>query len=498
MVSAARFLAIILFVLAYSHASLASGIPVSEWSDQERQWVTEARALYQKQGLTFTDVQAGVAISEMRAKAAPKRGIPLSEWTDQEKSAIAFLRTQYERAGTPLTSEQEQIAIENMRKRMAQQRSNMSMIQGMLAAKAAADSGAPAQAERPVAGAITEEHMGNVLAQFPEKTTSLEIRSRRDGFDVNGQPFIDPEGRINRYAFNVLTGNATYVAQAGPQYVIKTTRLGTAVDPVRIATATRNSSGAWEVTSVTGKRLVGDSLFPVPNGLLVTREAAAFYYQPGKGIRNIAPPAGYRIARIQRGDVGSTGYVLLEKEGAEGDPRSAEGIANTVKDFGRIFGLTTKEDYALMHVDTGKLHSLNIQVDGKMVTQMQNCRRRNALVNECTDAVSYESLYRTDGGPNMSHYFWKVYWMDTPQGPIAITMENGFKDIFILDLKTGKKVVAFNRPLGIQSYLVDQHGDGRVAIKAHWMFQTHELADAVAHLNQTGGGGQAISEATAD
>ena len=188
MVSATRFLVIISFVLVYSHASLASGVTVSDWSDQERQWVTETRALYQRQGLTFTDTQAGVAISEMRAKAAPKRGIPVSEWTDHEQKAIAFLRTQYERAGTPVTSEQEQIAVENMRKRMAQQQSKLSLIQGMLAARAEADGSAPAQAEHLVFDEIT-----NVAKEPIELAWDRWVNEGLLGGAVRASDFDDPK-----------------------------------------------------------------------------------------------------------------------------------------------------------------------------------------------------------------------------------------------------------------------------------------------------------------
>lgn len=498
--SATRFTLATLFVL-FASSSFAQGIPSGEWTSSERQWVEQARTLYQKQGLSFNDDQAGSAVAEMRAKSKPQlRGVPKAEWSPFEQQAVAQMHEQYAKSGITFTEEQEQLAVASMRERMAKMAGSMATLQALAAGKIPAPAVPVNQA--PVAGQnnsanLSEEQLASRLAQFPPKKGPIEVKSRRDGFDVNGQTFVDPEGRITVYNFNVLTGDVTYVAQTGAENIIKVARLGTNSEPVRIGTAQQNSSGKWEITSVTGKKLSGDSLSVTPKGVLVARDTSAFIYEPGKGIRSITVPSGYRLAQIQHGDVESTGYVLLEKQGAEGSGNSATALFNTLKDAGRMFGLNTKEDYALMHVDTGKLYSLNIQVDGKNVSQMYNCKKRNAVANTCNDMISFESLYRNDGSPNMSHYFWKTYWMSTPSGPIAITMENGVKDIFIIDLNTGKKVVAFNRTLGIQDFAVYQHGNGAVSIKANWMFQAHEIEDAVAHLNtiseSTGGAEQAKS-----
>ena len=75
---------------------------------------------------------------------------------------------------------------------------------------------------------------------------------------------------------------------------------------------------------------------------------------------------------------------------------------------------------------------------------------------------SFESLY-TDIGRNYGHYYWSVDWYMTPTGPIAVTMENGQKDVFIIDLKSSRKVNAFHRALGISSLDVTQSPTGVVA-----------------------------------
>lgn len=151
---------------------------------------------------------------------------------------------------------------------------------------------------------------------------------------------------------------------------------------------------------------------------------------------------------------------------------------NSVMSLGATVGLTKKEDYALFETKTGKLTLLNIQSDGKNQTNLSNCKRKNSMVNICENATSYESLY-SDVGRNMGHYYWKANWMNTPNGPILVSMENGVQDIFITDLKTGKKTLAFSRTLGISDFDAYQSLDGNVRINAKWMFQDHAIENAV-------------------
>ena len=63
-------------------------------------------------------------------------------------------------------------------------------------------------------------------------------------------------------------------------------------------------------------------------------------------------------------------------------------------------------------------------------------------------------------------------------------MENGVQDIFITDLKTGKKALAFSRTLGISDFDAYQSPDGNVRINAKWMFQDHAIENAVKFLQE--------------
>lgn len=159
-------------------------------------------------------------------------------------------------------------------------------------------------------------------------------------------------------------------------------------------------------------------------------------------------------------------------------------LFSAVQKIGATVGLNKKEDYALLNLDTGKQYPLNVQVDGKLRTVMSNCRKRNAVVNECSSSTSFESLY-SEIGRNWGHYYWKINWYNTPSGPVAVSMENGVTDAYLLDLQTGKKVQAFHRSLGLTTLDSVQSPDGKLTLMADWMFETHKIDDALAYLRDS-------------
>jgi hypothetical protein len=269
--------------------------------------------------------------------------------------------------------------------------------------------------------------------------------------------------------------------------VFKTFRAGGNDQAIVIATGIRGDKG-WEVQTVTGRRLTGTGLSLIPRGLLVARDASAFRYTPGKGIQNIAVPEEYHLAHFQHGNVGSTGFVLLERNQTATGGGSVSDLWNATKKLGSAFGIGNDgvDDYALMNMDSGKLYPLNIAADGKKVaTQYSECQRKNAWLNECKKFESVESLYDVDGTRNDSHYYWRAIWLQTKQGPIAVTKENWSKDIFITDLNSGKRVVAFHRTLGVGYFDVAQRSDGSVGITAKLAFDTNQIPDAAAYLKDT-------------
>jgi hypothetical protein len=67
-------------------------------------------------------------------------------------------------------------------------------------------------------------------------------------------------------------------------------------------------------------------------------------------------------------------------------------------------------------------------------------------------------------------------------------MEDANKKIFITDLTTGKKVVAFHRTLGIADTDVNQDPNGTVSIKAQLAFSHESVDDASGFLANASSG----------
>ncbi len=324
---------------------------------------------------------------------------------------------------------------------------------------------------------ISEEELAKQISVLPSRPTELRIEDRKDGFTINGQGYVDPEGTIRSYSIDPVSGLATYLAETSPNnYIVKVTRAGTGAEPVTIGTAKRND-GVWQAESRTGKRASGQNLSILKGGFLVSRETAAFLYVPGRGLKTIALPNGFVITRFQRGDVLGTGFLLMERID------SGNSAGRLIKGLGSLFGATQYDDYQLLNFETGETVSMNISRDGKEVGEYSECRKTSTLINKCGKVDFRESLYR-DIGRNLSHYFWRINWYNTPSGPMLIAQENGLKDITIRNLKTGQKAILFTRTLGIAGYDSDQSADGKIHVSAKMGFSTETIDDAVEVLSR--------------
>lgn len=434
--------------------------------------------------LLLVPLQAGLAFSVWA------QGIPMEQWSPHEQQVVEMARKQYAAQGMALTQEQAEMTIKAMRDQMARMTGMVAGLQaaGRMPMPAMPMAAASSQtALQPPMATTSEAQLAQTLAQWPAKPEVFVIKERRDGFDINGQPVLDAEGKIFSYAVNAVTGAATYAVQGLNSVTIKAVAPAAPYPTVTIASGVQNANG-WEMTTATGQRMVGNTLSVLSDGFMVGRSAAAFRYRTGHGMGNLAIPSGYFLAPLQRGDIGSTGFVLLEKEGAA-PPANGRGSGNSLADLisatkalGSVIGMTRKEDFALLDMQTGKLFPLNIPADGKAVSVYSECRKRNKLINECNKVQSFESVYGTDGFKNNMHYYWKATWLPTAQGPIALTQEDGVSGIFITDLRTGRKVQAFHRALGIADWDVQQRSDGVVGVKAKMVFEWQDIPDAVAFL----------------
>ena len=308
------------------------------------------------------------------------------------------------------------------------------------------------------------------------------IRRIKEGFSVNEQPFLDPEGAIQFYSADVLSGAITYVVRAPGGYIVKSTRAGAMSAGVPIAYG-QQTQGGWDITTRTGQRLTGDGLTTLPKGFIVMRAGTAFRYTPGQGTRTIAAPKGWNIADLQRGDVDGTGFILVERDTSPQSTNQGAELLTSFKTLGSAFGIGEQNDYALLNIASGALLPINLNLLGKEVTVLSGCKKKNAFVNKCSDSKSFESLYKPkDGGRNLTHYFWRVDWFNTPKGPIVVTQPTGGRNIRATDLQTGKTVQLLERTLGIGEWDAVQQPTGEVRIDARLGLSMEAVPDVFAAL----------------
>lgn len=332
----------------------------------------------------------------------------------------------------------------------------------------------------------TETELAAVFSNWKKPEKGVVFERFRDGFSINGVRHVDPEGMITTYGFDVQTGDFTYFAQTAPgQFVLKSGRALTDAEPVPIATAERRG-GVWSVSTVTGRKFNGHRLIALARGFIVARDNTGFRYIPGQGTTNIVAPEQFAIAGLQNGDVSSTGYILLERMPSEeggGGSGAVGALFGSFKALGSALGVSKKEDYALLHIDSKKIVPINIPIEGKQVHLMKACRQRNALVSECERMESYESVFDRQGLRNMSHYFWRITWLNGEGRPVLISQEGGLSKISATDLTSGKRVILFERGLGIADFAVSQKTDGKISISAQMGLSRETRDDVVALLD---------------
>lgn len=158
-----------------------------------------------------------------------------------------------------------------------------------------------------------------------------------------------------------------------------------------------------------------------------------------------------------------------------------------MKALGSTLGIGKKEDYALLNIDSKKLLPINISMGGKQVQVMSSCRKRNAIVSQCDQMDSYESLYQSNGTHNMTHYFWRINWFNVTGRPVLVSQEGGLTKVATTDLNTGKKVILFERAMGIASFNATQGSDGKITVSAQMGFTTETKNDVVSLLDSSVG-----------
>lgn len=294
----------------------------------------------------------------------------------------------------------------------------------------------------------------SAVPMLPEGT-GVMFKRNVDGFTANGERFTDYEGEISHYAFDGFTGNVTYLAKIDDMNaVIKFVRVAIEAEPITIATAIK-SRGSWKITTTTGKKLSGSTLLMTSKGFVLVRRGAGFYYEPGKGVVNIAAPQGYRLAKYQTGDIASTRNILVEKLPKK--TGSFGGLFAATKALGGVFGGEGNQDYALLNIDTKKMTPLFISYTGD------------------------ENLYNYHGQgvktKNSGHYYWRTEWFKVPSGTYVVYVVNGIKSAKVIHLETGLEKVIFERMLGISSVNSFIQTNGKIKVVADMGFGTEVVDD---------------------
>lgn len=344
--------------------------------------------------------------------------------------------------------------------------------------------------QQPVAAGVLQQRSEADLAaefsKFSPLTDGVQFERFRDGFAINGRRYIDPEGRITAYGFDAQSGDFTYLAETSSgQYVLKAGRALSQNDPVTIGTAEKRGS-MWTVNAVTGKKFTGYRLIPSSRGFVIARENTGFRYVPGSGTTNIVAPESFSIAALQNGDISNTGYILLERTPTSNGSQKGNSLGalfSSVQSLGSLVGIGKKEDYALLNMDSNRLVSVNVSLDDKQVQIMSACRQRNYIYAECAHMDSFESLFQPNGMKNMSHYFWRINWFNVPGRPILVSQEGGLSKVSATDLNSGKKVILFDRAMGIAGFTAKQDTTGKIGVTAQMGFSSENKDDVVALLD---------------
>lgn len=397
--------------------------------------------------------------------------------TADEMEQLDKLRASAKERGVDLTAEQEIQWLQRLRAFKALAEGGPDGIR----ARGAAAVNSPKATPQPATAlpTISEAELASRLNALPPGRPVAQIEMLRDGLEADGRRFVDPQGRAERIAVDAASGTAAYLVASGSGHDIKVARLDSAADAVTIGRLRKD--GAVQVfESLTGKTLGGDAFYPLIDGVLVLRDSVVFRYTVGQGIRQIDLPKGWYPAPLQRGNLSTTGWLLLERDTSE-EKQSPFAV---FKNLGTITGLVRANDYMLFDLAQGKGIEFDISADQKNVVSMSQCRRRNAVVNVCDKMTSYESIWSPDGSANLQHYFWKIDWQRVNGHPVAVVMERSLIEVNAYDLESGKRVNLFERSMGINGWKGSFNPDGGYRVSARLAFETQQIDDVAVALRE--------------
>jgi len=316
--------------------------------------------------------------------------------------------------------------------------------------------------EIPLSEEEAEKRLAAIFQSWENLEQSVTIAPNKDGFTVNGEQFLDPDGKIVKFAANHATGDVSYLVDKGYGYVIKTSRVPQVKQAITIATVNQSGNGILSIQMMNGTQRLGQDVILLSRGFLIVGQNTVYRYLPGKGFSNFGVPGeSFHIASYQNGDIANTNFILLEKTKTWGD-NSNDPMNDIIRlreatmDLAQTFGFTTKEDYILVNLKTGKVHPFDISISAK----------KDFLSAFYQSRLSSDTLYTLNGlHPNFSHYFWRIKWFNSPSGIIAIAQEKGFRYITLTNLTIGQKVLAFKSFTGFNAgFNAVQDASGKITL----------------------------------
>lgn len=341
--------------------------------------------------------------------------------------------------------------------------------------------------------AATPSNNSVEIAQFSSETlikkrAEIEINKApakfqvaRDGIEINGQMYLDPEGSIEKAGWDVVTGNFTYtVTNIDGSQFLKLSNAHYSGSALTFAKL-ENGPRGYKVTTADGHVMTGENVIPSSNGVIVSRGASAFKYELGQGIKSVAIPQGWYVTALQNGDVDSTGLLLLERIPTKQEDNAVAGLFSAIKSAQKAFGAGEVYDYALYDMNSGKGYLVNKSLSEQNVHVHSQCRRQNDVVNKCEKMDTYQSIYDEKGKPNFSHYYWSLGWFNTPEGPIAI-YSSGAK-VHALHITKDQETFLFERTLGVNWFTSSQKIDGDIEVKARLGFTDEKIESVLSFVN---------------
>lgn len=423
------------------------------------------------------------------ALATPLAVAQQIEPTAEEREMLVELRKQWKANGLgEITPEQEQAMLRQQRElrlRMTTAFGGLRQQAGALAqqAQAAAPDAAslpptPTAASPAVAqaAAVTREALV-ADAQARMAPGPFVVFSRRpDGFNVDGRPYLDPDGRIVDFGGDGVSGMVVYVVDTGDgSALVKLMNARSGAQPMLLGHLSERGDTV-SFRSVAGETAGGLKARPTSRGLVFLRDGSAVTYDWQTGAKAIALPEGFAMAEFQNGDVGGTRHVLLERV----DSRRVKPdkiLTDAVSMFRTVTGQKDKSfDYALFNVDTGSVVPLNISAARNEVHKGYGCNH-SGLGRRCARWETANAIYEQDGRPNYSHYFWSLEWQNTAHGPLATAIENGLREVNVIRLSDGARFNAFDRGMGIQYFTTETLPSGSMKVTAYWAFKGHPVED---------------------